>query len=152
MASWLRILWQRVAPVAVAARRDLEESLEDALQRLRNVVELEGQVAEVLVEDASALHEVAQLVHLDRHDLQGALELLQVLLLTQVPGEPAQLLDVVADQRAAVDQQARRLLGELGDRVERAEDGLTVLLEASHELPQRRDGVPELGVAGAEHV
>ena len=81
----------------------------------RNFAELGcREVAEVLVEDAPALHEVTDLVHLDRHDLEGVLELAQGVVLAQVLGEPAQLLDVVADEWAAVDQQVGRLLGELG--------------------------------------
>ena len=109
-------------------------------------------VAQVEVELAAVGRRVADLLQLDRQDLDRVLERGEILLRAEVLGQRVELLDVLAQRRPALHEQVGRLVGQVGDRVDRVEDRVAVVLEPGHELLERVDRVGQLLVAAADRV
>src|SRR3954454_10536559 len=112
--------------------------------------DLTGEVAEVEVEPRAVGGGAADLGQLDRHHLEGAVDL--GLATVEVGGEAAQVVDVGDERGADPGDQVGGLGGELRDLVQRPEDRPTVVPEAADEVLEGGDQLVQLLVALADVV
>src|SRR5262245_55936842 len=131
-----------VAPGRSGAVADRDRVLSDP--------DLAGEVAEVEVEPRAVDRGPAHLGQLDRENLEGPVDLRAAAV--EVGREAAQVVDVGDEGRADARDEVGGLHREGGDLVERPEDRAAVLLQATHELLERRDQLVQLLVAPAEVV
>ena len=123
------------------------------LDRERDVagqVDAALELAEVEVEERAVDRGAADLVELDRQHLDGAVEL--GLVLVDVAGHRAQLLDVLHERLADAVDEVGGLDRQGGDLLQRAEDRVAVLLQPADERAERLDQPGQLLVAVADVV
>src|SRR6478609_8635955 len=108
------------------------------------------ELAEVEVEERAVDRGASDLVQLDRQHLDGAVEL--GLVLVDVAGHRAQLLDVLHEGLADAVDEGGGLDRQRGDLLQRAEDRVAVLLQPADERAERLDQPGELLVAVGDVV
>src|ERR1700712_834327 len=135
----------------VAPRPGLADVVLDREAGARGQDDVALELAAVEVEEGAVDRRTSDLVELDRQDLHRTVELVSTSI--EVPGHLSQAVDVLDEGRPDPGDEVGGLFGQVGDRVQRAEDGVLVLHQAGHEPLELDDQAAQLLVAvgqGAE--
>ena len=111
------------------------------------------ELAQVEVEERAVDRRPADLLQLDRQDLQGPVDLVPALV--QVARRLAQTLDVAHERGPDADDELGGLVGQGGHRLQGAQDGVLVLDQPGHEVLELDDQLAQLLVPpgqGRQHV